>query len=145
MQPRIYLQCYISFSILYSLEVKSAGNESAVLCSNDKSYNLQLVEISNSMLLVPAIGGTAKALASAKLSERRSALDSPGPVDQGGGTIEVVDLCHEILELRRQPPEVGRLQELLSRSVLDDKDPTEVAGGGDSRALDDDALWLRDK
>ena len=84
---------------MYSLTIKGQGNEDAVLCTSDKTYNLRSVVLSNSVLVVtrPPIGSV-----------------------EDGDAIVIRDQLNEIIELVPTVPKLHKLTSLLKGLEYDE-------------------------
>ena len=84
-----------------SLTVKGQPNEDAVLCTNDKTYALRSVALSNSALVVTS-----------------SAFDSSSERE----AVFIRDELHEILEITPTVPKLHKLGDLLRGREYDESD-----------------------
>jgi sister chromatid cohesion protein DCC1 len=101
------------------LTIKGQPNEDAVLCTNDKTYTLRSVALSNSVLVVtpPPV------------------LDSPLSIAGEREAVVIRDELHEILEVSPTVPKLHKLIGLLRGREYDESDqsdsPSKVRGVGD--------------
>ncbi|CAE7255816.1 dscc1, partial [Symbiodinium sp. KB8] len=114
-----------------SLWVKAAAGSNAVVCTETKTFELQLVETSNTLLLAQ-LGAAGDDDDDDDLSGDESA--AAGGAARVGRDIEVVGLCGSSFEAKPTPPRLGLLHSLLQRSMLTVEDANEDAAAGEDDA-----------
>ncbi len=113
------------------LWVKAAAGSNAVVCTETKTFELQLVETSNTLLLAQ-LGAAGDDDDDDDLSGDESA--AAGGAARVGRDIEVVGLCGSSFEAKPTPPRLELLHSLLQRSMLTVEDANEDAAAGEDDA-----------
>jgi hypothetical protein len=114
-----------------TLSVRGGRKDRAVLCTDDRTYELRLAETSNTIILAAAEApGDAAAVAATGASPagKRAAGDS-ADASPGALTIHTAAI-RSYYELRRAPPDTARLVHLLRKCAY--AGPRDPADAGDA-------------
>lgn len=110
-----------------TLQFKGGQNEKVVLCTDEKTYDVKIAEISNSLLLVPDLKFAAATSTSPLKSPRtgnntslerslNDSLEEDLNVERGLEQRKILKIFHEYFECREIKPRFRKLGDLLQMS-----------------------------
>lgn len=118
-----HLLVQLNKEILKSIEdgeeivIRGNGDDSAVLCTSDETYDIKKAKISNTLLLLPECDTKSKHdFKSGKNDDEKENMDS----DEGSfQTVhrKIIGWSNEYFELKRIHPKIGTLKTLLSENA----------------------------